>query len=222
MFSLDDRPAEPRTPTFTAQMEEFLVSAARTQPDHSGRKRRTLLAVAGGVSALVVAAGAAIAVTGSAHAPQRVNAGPVHVHLADFSVDTNAGGTLTVTLSRTQILDPDALRQALADAGVPARITIGSACYNPRPNGEALSGALAPHQPGPNGTSVMVITPSKLPAGSTLSIGYIHTSTRDGVHFTLLTAGAPVTCSDNPPDAGGRPVLQPGGPAPAGQPGGPS
>jgi hypothetical protein len=221
MFSLDDRPAAPTTPAFSAEMEQILVSAARTQPDHARRKRRAVVAVAGGASALAVAAGAAIAVTGRGESPQRLNAPPVHVHLADFAVDTNAGGTLTVTLSRTQILDPGALQQALADAGVPARITIGSACYNPHPSGGAPSGVLAPGQPGPNGTSVVVITPSKLPAGSTLAIGYLHTSTRDGVHFAILTAGAPVTCSDNPPQGGEKPVLVPGGPAPAGQSGGP-
>jgi hypothetical protein len=216
MFSLDDRPAEPTTPAFSAEMEAFLMAAARRQPNPVRRRRRAILAAAGGAAALAIATGAGVAVTARGEAPQRLNAGPVHVHLADFSVDTDAGGTLTVALSRTQILDPDALKQALAAAGVPARITIGSACYNPRPNGGTLSSALTPHQPGPGGTSVMVITPSKLPAGSTLAIGYIHTSTRDGVNFALLAAGAPVTCSANPPDGGGRPVLKPGGPVPSG------
>jgi hypothetical protein len=212
MFSLDDRPAPPETPAFSADMEQFLVSAAHAHATAPRPKRRALVAVTVGAAA-VAAIGAAVAFNGGGGAAPPANASAVHVHLADFSVDMNARGTVTVTLNHAQILDPAALEQALAQAGVPAKITIGSACYNPHPDAAALSsGALAPHQPGPDGTSVLVITPSKLPPGSTLAIGYLHTRTRDGVHFGLLTAGAPVTCSDNPPQGNEKPVLVPRGP----------
>ena len=73
----------------------------------------------------------------------------VHVHLADFSVDTTPGGTVTLILGDAQIRDPNALRQALADAGVPAKVTPDSVCYNPVPDRAALLQAVAFHQPGP-------------------------------------------------------------------------
>jgi hypothetical protein len=207
MFSLDDRPAPPEAPAFSAEMEQFLVSAARSHAAAHKPKRRALIAVAGCAAAVAVAVGAAVAVNGAHGAPQRITTSQVHVHLADFSVDTNPSGTVTVTLNRAQILDPAALGQALSRAGVPAKITIGSACYNPQPDrGPQPVGLL---QPGPAGTSVIVITPSKMPAGSTLAIGYLHNSNTDGVNFSLLTAGAPVTCSANLPQGNEKPVHVP-------------
>jgi len=123
---------------------------------------------------VAIAIGATVASNGTSGAPGRVDAGPVHVPLADFSVDTNPGGTVTVTLSQAQMLDPDGLRQALAQAGVPAKITPDSFCYNPVPRpGRALE-AFALSRPGPGEASHLVITLSKLPAGSTLAIGYAH------------------------------------------------
>src|ERR1700676_2621057 len=143
MFSLDDRPALPETPAFRADMELFLMSVARSEPRRSRSTRRALIGVAAGGAAVAVAIGAAASSNGTSGAPGRVEAGPVHVHLADFSVDTNPGGTVTVTLSDAQILDPDALRRALAQAGVAAKITPDSFCYNPVPDRDALFQAVA-------------------------------------------------------------------------------
>ena len=141
----------------------------------------------------------------------------MHVHLADFSVDTNPGGTVTVTLSDAEILDPDALRQALAQAGIPAKITPNSFCYNPVPDRSALLQAVAFNRPGPGEAAQTVITPSKLPAGSTLAIGYAHPPAGGPgkPRFDLLTGGAPVTCSSSPPPVSKGPT-----PAPARPPGG--
>ena len=210
MFSLDDRPALPETPAFRAGMEQFLVSATHGEARRSQPTRRAPIAVAAGAAVVAVAIGAAIASNGTSGTPGRVEAGPVHVHLADFSVDTNPGGTVTVTLSQAQILDPDALRQALAEAGVPAKITIGSFCYNPVPDRDALFQAVVLHQPGPGEGSDVVITPSKLPAGSTLAIGYVQAAAPAKAHFELLTAGAPVTCSSSPPPVSSEPIPAPG------------
>ena len=203
MFSLDDRPALPEIPAFRAAMEEYLVSVARNEPRRSRPKRRALIAVAAGVSALGIAIGAAVASNGTGGTPRPVATGQVHVHLADFSVDTNPGGTVTVTLRQAQrILDPDALRRALAQAGVPAQISVGSFCYNPVEDRDALFQAVA-FEKSAGYTINVVITPSKLPAGSTLAIGYVvppaPTSAPDPPQFSLLTAGAPVTCSSTPP-----------------------
>jgi len=209
MFSLDDRPALPQTPVFRAELEEFLVSAA-----HSERRRsRPMIAVAACTAAAAVAIGAAVVVShGTSGAPAPVAAGQVHVHLLDFSVDTNPGGTVTVTLSQAQVFDPDALRQALARAGVPAKVTPDSFCYNPVDDRSALVKAVALRQPGPGQAADVVITPSKLPAGSTLAIGYAHPPAGGPgkPFFDLLTAGAPVSCSTSPPAVPKAPIPAPG------------
>jgi hypothetical protein len=136
------------------------------------------------------------------------------VHLADFSVDTNPGGTVTVTLSQAQILDPNALAQALAQAGIPARITPDSVCYNPVSDRTALMQAVTFNRPGADQAADVVINPARLPAGSTLAIGYVHppSAAPGGLakpFFSLLTAGAPVTCSTNPPPVSKEPVPAP-------------
>ena len=43
------------------------------------------------------------------------------VHLAAFSVVTGPGGATTLTLYPGQVANPDAVRQALAEHGIPAR-----------------------------------------------------------------------------------------------------
>ena len=210
MFRLDDRQVLPETPGFRAEMEQFLISATHNEPRRSRSNRRALIGVAAASAAAVVAIGAAAAI-GTSGAPGRVEASPVHVHLADFTVDTNPGGTVTVTLSDVQILDPNALRQALAQAGVPAMVTPGSFCYNPVSDRTALLQAITFNQPGPGEASDVVITPSKLPAGSTLAIGYFQPFADEPgkPYFDLLIAGEPVTCGTNPPPVSKVPVPAP-------------
>jgi hypothetical protein len=190
-------------------MEQFLVSFTRGEARRPRPTRRAPIAVAAFAAVVAVAIGAAVVSNSTRRAPGRVEAGPVHVHLADFSVDTNPGGTVTVTLSQAQILDPDALRHALAQAGVPARITIGAFCYNPVSDRDVLFQAVAMHQPGPGEAADVVITPSKLPAGSTLAIAYEQAGAPAKAHFELLTAGAPVTCSSSPPPVSRVPIPAP-------------
>jgi hypothetical protein len=211
MLSLDDRPALPEIPAFRADMEQFLVSEARREPRRSRPARRALLPVTAAAAAVAVAIGAAVVSDHTSRGPGRVEANQVHVHLADFSVDTNPGGTVTVTISQAQILDPDALRLALAQAGVPAKITIGSFCYNPVEDRDALFQAVDPRKPGTGQAASVVITPSKLPAGATLAISYVVAP--DGGHakpfFSVLTAGAAVTCSTSPPPVSKGPIPTP-------------
>jgi hypothetical protein len=211
MFSLDDRPVLPETPTFRADMEQFLISAARSAPQRSLATHSSLIGVAAGGAVVAIAISAAIASSGGSRAPAHGETTPVHVHLADFSVDTNPGGTVTVTLSQAQIFDPDALRQALALARIPAKITPNSVCYNPVSDRSALLQAVTFNRPAPGEASDVVITPSKLPTGSTLAIGYVHPPAggRAKPYFDLLTAGAPVTCSTSPPSVSKEPVPAP-------------
>ena len=210
MFSLDDRPVLPETPAFRADMEQFLVTVARREPRRSRPSRPALLGVAVSAAAVAIAVAAAVVSTGASGGPGDVAAGGVHVHLADFSVDTNPNGTVTLALSEAQILNPDALRQTLTQAGVPAMVTVGSFCYNPVvPDRDALSQAFTMEAAGPGEAAVIVINPSKLPAGSTLAVGYVMNGAIGKPHFELLTAGAPVTCSSDPPPPPDKPILAP-------------
>ena len=75
----------------------------------------------------------------------------MHVHVATFLVDTGPGGTVTVTLLRDYAPDPSALRQALAGAGVPALVTVGSVCSAHVPS-TALNQVLTSHRHLADGT----------------------------------------------------------------------
>jgi hypothetical protein len=217
MFSLEDRPTLPETPVFSTEMADFLMAAARTSP----RRRtaaKTSFVVSMAALALVLVIGVTVALlrTGSVQTaakggPVAVSLTPVHVHLAAFSVDTDPGGTVTLTVTMEQTADPNTMRQALAQAGVPASITIGSFCRNPSPS-KALFRVVSPHRPRPDGTYGLVITPSAMPKGAELSIGYLPAPAgamfKYNVGFTLLSPGAPVACSSTPshPQGLGRPT----------------
>jgi hypothetical protein len=209
MLNLDDRPALPAIPRFRRDMEQSLIAAARAEkpaPAGPAPQRRRYL-VGGVAAAAVVAAGAVgigYAVTGS-HSPSATpggnlsgspNASGVHIHLAAFSVDSQPGGTVTLTLTQQQILDPTALRRALAQAGVPALVTVGSVCTTPGP--ASVQPFSAPeHQA--DGSSITTITPSEIPVGDELSVGYFTVPGGAGVHISLVQDRLPLTCSSAPP-----------------------
>jgi hypothetical protein len=121
---------------------------------------------------------------------------PGGLHLAAFTVRTNPGGTVTLILDQRQIFNPNALSQALANAGVPALITVGSVCYVPGP---IASQPFSPPQPQPDGAILTTITPSEIPTGSELSIGYFHVPGGGGVHITVVPDNTHLTCTPTPP-----------------------
>src|ERR1700690_3829277 len=116
-----------------------------------------------------------------------------NIHLAAFTVVTSTDGTATLTLIKGVPLDADALRQKLAQAGVPAVVTVGRSCSNQVADSAALDNVVSV-QPRTDGTVVMVITPEAMPNGSELSIGVFPTHKT----WTLATASAPLTCAPNP------------------------
>jgi hypothetical protein len=200
MPSLDDRPAPPQLPRFRRDMEQFLLAAARAQgsrqPATAGRHRRYAFA---GLAAAAVTAGAVAGIsyatsTGSHSGSQNTG---VHIHLAGFSVDTNPSGTVTLTLTQGQIFNPSSLRAALAKAGVPALVTLGSVCTTPFPS-DALPQVLS-RSPASDGRSMTTITPSAIPAGEKLSIGYFPVPNGGGVFISLIPDNAHLTCTSTPP-----------------------
>jgi hypothetical protein len=171
------------------------------------RRRRRLgglsIAGAGACAALVVGlAGGG----GSAGAAPPHHAAPVH--LAAFSVITGPDGATTLTLNWGQVINPNAVRRALADHGIPALVTAGEFCRTadqPPPGvGEVavFAGPHHPHTGPPNGGrpagTAVVIYGSKIPRGVELSIGYRQDSQNREISFTLIQAGAPLTCTSIP------------------------
>lgn len=159
------------------------------------RRRRRFAKV--GATGLVIA-GLAVGVpafTGSAPpAPQPTGS----VELVAFSVTRNPDGTATLRLPKNQVLDPATLQRALADAGVPAVVRIGSFCRD-EDGGRTKIDAVMSSQRSTDGTIVMVIDPAAMPAGTELSIGYRPESapgTKDRVRFTLVSTDAKLRCAD--------------------------
>jgi hypothetical protein len=157
------------------------------------RSRRSLAACAVAGAALVGT------VAGVERSPSR-SAAPnaAAAQLAAFTVSTTPQGVTAVTLRKgaQYRLDPDALRQALADHGIRALVTIGSTCdTSPEPGG--LDQVLSARRDA-NGAVYLTIDPAAMPTGTELSIGYYPT----GTSFALIEAGSPLRCVAHPPGAG--------------------
>jgi hypothetical protein len=167
------------------------------------RRRRGLVACAVGGIAL---AGTAVGVEGSQSPSATPN--PATAQLAAFTVSATPGGQTALTLRKgaPYRLDPNALRQALADHGVPALVTIGTTCdTNPEPDG--LDQVVSARRD-LDGAVYLTIDPAAMPSGSELSIGYYST----GTSFALIESASPTHCTAHAPTgrAGG------GGPRPVG------
>jgi hypothetical protein len=152
---------------------------------HRKTRRFTRTAAAG--AAVAVAAG----VTAIAAAPASHPAHPVNAELTAFSISAGADGSSALTLRKGEQyrLNPVALRQALAQHGIPALVTVGKACDSiPEPLG--LDQAVT-EQRHPDGSVTLTITPTQMPPDSELSIGYF----TDKTVFALIQQGAPLRCA---------------------------
>jgi hypothetical protein len=204
MFSLDDHPDPPAIPQFSRGMENYLVSAARTQPAQRATSMKTYVAV--GVATAAIAVGAAIGIDHAVTTPQRTTANPRppqppnSTNLAAYVVETNPNGTVTLSLAQDQVFNPAALRQDLARAGVPAIVTVGKVCYvahPPQPAGGQFPLSAPERQA--DGRTGLTITPSLIPSGAELSVGYFAVPDGGGVHIGLVPTSGPLICTAKPP-----------------------
>ena len=125
------------------------------------------------------------------------------IRTAAFTLTRNANGTDTLTLSNSQMVDPAAVQQALAQHGIPALVKIDTICWsNPalparpargadrrRPDVNPVripAGPLAVRIPA---NAVTVINSAAMPAGTELFLGYVNSGR---VHTSTPASSTPV------------------------------
>jgi hypothetical protein len=140
-------------------------------------------------------------------------AGPVHIRTAGFTVDSSTDGTIRVTWDKSQYFqDRQELQQALRAAGLPVLIKEGVFCKGPQDNGYldasgegAGVSAVMSGEGQAGGAVVFVFTPSAMPPGEELFIGYLSPSQLAVTHGRpasverLVPAGVALTCTTQPP-----------------------
>jgi hypothetical protein len=176
------------------------------------RRRRRLTgltaataATAGAAAVIALAAGGtALAPARSGHSPSASpgsaspeSASPGSVRLAAFTVTNGPGDSTTLVLRKDTPLDPSALRQALAQHGIPALVTVGSFCRTnplaPVPFGQVVQPTTLA-----DGSDAIVINGQAMPPGTELSIG----SFPQTVRMVLIEQGAPLSCFSTPGQPG--------------------
>jgi hypothetical protein len=160
------------------------------------RRRRRLSGLTAAAAATAGAAAAAMTLILGGPAPTRSGGppppSPGPVKLAAFSVTSGPSDSTTLILykgPKYPRLDPTALREALAQHGIPALVTVGTFCRS-RPGAPASFGQVVQPSNLADG-SAMVINGQAMPSGTRLSIGYFQGHAR----MALIEDGAPLACS---------------------------
>jgi hypothetical protein len=177
-----------------------------------------------GLAAGTAAAAAAAAALGTsalihptaapASAGSGAKSGSVHIRTAAFTVDSYSDGTIHVTWNKNQYQDSAGLQQALRAAGFPVLIREGVFCMGPHDNGYLDPSGVGPGvgqvmqgEQEADGPVVFVFTPSAMPHGDELFIGYLSPSQlavthgRPGSVERLVPTNTPLTCTTQPPPA---------------------
>jgi hypothetical protein len=168
--------------------EVFARSRARR------RRRLSVLTAAGAATtgaavALTLAPGGPAAPARSAHSPA-VSPSSSLARLAAFTVTSGPGDSTTMVLRKDQQLDAAALREALAQHGIPALVTVGTFCRS-TPSASIGPGLITSPSSQADGSAAVVIDGSAIAPGTQLSIGYGASWIKVGV----IADGAPLTCT---------------------------
>jgi hypothetical protein len=196
---------------------ERIVTAGRVR-----RRRRRLIGVAAAATAV---SGIALGVPALSHpstAPPQAGlstaAGSVHIRTAAFTVDSHTDGTVHVTWNKERYFqDRQGLERALRRAGFPVLIKEGVFCKGPQDDGSLDASGVGrgvdrvmKGEGKDDGTVVFVFSPSAIPAGKQLFIGYLSRSQLDVTHGfpgsveRLVPTGVPLTCTTQAPPPGPR------------------
>jgi len=197
---------------------EQIMAAGRT------RLRRRFAGMTAGLAAGVAAVtGLAVVMTPAAPATTTGNGiapKAVHIRAAAYTVDSQNDGTVHVTWDKQRYFeDHEGLQAALRAAGFPVLIKVGEFCRGPLdtapldPSGVGAGvDRVEKGESGPDGKVTIVFTPSAMPAGTELFIGYLNpaqlaiTGGAPGSVERLVPTGVPLTCTtEAPPAHGPRP-----------------
>jgi hypothetical protein len=201
--------------SMTTAVDEIVADGRRR------RRRRRTLGVAAGV-AVIAGVGVAVGYGGASTSPttHATAAGGVHIRNVAFTVDSQPNGAVRVTWSKQRYFqDHDALQAALRKAGMPVIIQVGEFCAGPRDDTKLDASGVGPGvdrvmkgQPNPSGNpgaAVFVFTPSAMPTGKQLFIGYLNPSQLAVTHGhpgsveRLVSTGVSLTCTTTPPQLHG-------------------
>jgi hypothetical protein len=192
-----------------------IVTAGRTR-----RRRRRLVAGATGVAALT-AVSLGLPALNNATAPpstgvNQADGSTLHTAAVAFILSKHSDGTIHVSWDKEQYFrDRVGLEKALRDAGFPVLIKEGQFCagpdddtsLNPSGTGPGVDAVMRGERTGDHTVSI-VFTPSKMPAGKQLFIGYLNadqlavTHGRPGSVERLVSIAGPLTCTTQAPPPG--------------------
>jgi hypothetical protein len=212
---------------FEGRLEAELrkVVAARAAAQQRADQRRSALrratrrpvvqvSVVVGLAAVVAASVVTGFSFGSPKGPKTPTAdGPVRIRTVAYTVDSHPDGTIHVTWQKNKYFqDRQGLQRALSAAGFPVLIREGVFCKGPADNGPlddsgqgAGVAAVMTGEQLADGTVVFVFTPSAMPPGDELFIGYLSpaqlavTQGRPGSVERLVPTGVALTCTSQPP-----------------------
>src|SRR5664279_5590878 len=194
-----------------------IVAAGRAH-----RRRRRLIKSATGLAAVTALALAVPALDRSSPAPpeKRLSpqAGSAHIGTVAFTLASHTDGTIHVTWNKNRYFQDHAgLQRALRQAGFPVLIKEGVFCRGPRDDGSLDPSGVGPGVPRVmkgerkgNDTVAFVFTPSAMPAGKQLFIGYLSPSQLAVTHGNpgsverLVSTGVPLTCTTQAPEPNPR------------------
>ena len=206
-----------------AELVKVVTARAAVPPGPRRRPAMRRPAVRIGVvaagTAVAAATGLALGVPALSHPPATpsaklsTRAGSVHIRTAAFTVDSYTDGTVHVTWDKSQYFqDRTGLQQALREAGFPVLIKEGVFCRGPQDNGYLDPSGVGPGvdqvmkgEPQADGTVVFVFTPSAMPTGKELFIGYLSPSQLAVTHGQpgsverLVPTDVPLTCTTQAP-----------------------
>jgi hypothetical protein len=169
---------------------EAIVARGRSR-----RRRRLSRLTGAGVAIGLGSALVASAFIGSGSLPSRHAVRPTQPMA--FTLVSHPDGTASLTLTKGQIPNPRVLRQELEQAGVPAVVTVGSRCDSQGGDPPGLDQVISPKRL-TDGSVILVITPSAMPEGSKLAIGFFP----NGHTWNLVAADSDLICTSTPPSPG--------------------
>jgi len=168
------------------------------------RQRRATTMRLTGAGAVAVAA-AIVGLDGGLNSPSK----SATVRTPSFTLVSYTDGTAKLTLNPGALLNPTELQSAFARYGIPAKVTSGSYCSSsPEPAGfaQAVSGpgrgtsTSGEGSPGPVPTPELTIDPSKIPAGTELTVGDFNLASGEQEAEFALMSSSSYTCTSTPPD----------------------